>query len=94
MKYRSRTDITSQILEAAIGGATKSKIMYKSFLSFEQLKEYLDVLVKNGLLAYDKSTPFLYKTTSKGQKFVSMNNELSEYLSKPEYQRPARAAMA
>jgi predicted transcriptional regulator len=33
MKYRSRTDITVLILEAANGGATKTKIMYKSFLS-------------------------------------------------------------
>ena len=40
MKYRSRTDIVHLILEAANGGAaTKSKIMYKAFLSFGQLKE-------------------------------------------------------
>ena len=32
MKYRSRTDITGLILEAANGGATKTKIMYKSIL--------------------------------------------------------------
>jgi len=29
MKYRSRTEIVSMILEAANGGATKTKIMYK-----------------------------------------------------------------
>jgi predicted transcriptional regulator len=50
MKYRSRTDIVSQILEAANGGATKTKIMYKAYLSYAQLKEYLSVLVENGLL--------------------------------------------
>ena len=32
MKYRSRTEIVSMILEAANGGATKTKIMYKAFL--------------------------------------------------------------
>jgi predicted transcriptional regulator len=45
MKYRSRTEIVSMILEAANGSATKTKIMYKSFLSYAQLKEYLSVLI-------------------------------------------------
>jgi predicted transcriptional regulator len=41
MKYISRTDIVGLILEAANGGATKTKIMYKAFLSYAQLKEHL-----------------------------------------------------
>ena len=52
MKYRSRTEIVSMILEAANGGATKTKIMYKAFLSYAQLKEYLSVLIENNLLEY------------------------------------------
>lgn len=56
MKYRSRTDIVSQVLEAANGGATKTKIMYKAYLSYEQLKEYLMVLVQNDLLEYIEGT--------------------------------------
>jgi predicted transcriptional regulator len=40
MRYRSRTELASNILEAANGGATKTKIMYKAFLSYAQLKEY------------------------------------------------------
>ena len=47
MKYRSRTEIVSMILEAANGGATKTRIMYKAFLSYAQLKEYLSVLIEN-----------------------------------------------
>jgi predicted transcriptional regulator len=48
MKYSSRTDIVGLILEATNGGgATKTKIMYKSFVSFAQLKEYLMVLLEN-----------------------------------------------
>ena len=46
MKYRSRTEIVSMILEAANGGATKTKIMYKAFLSYAQLKEYLSYQLK------------------------------------------------
>ena len=52
MKYRSRTEIVSMILEAANGGATKTKIMYKAFLSYNQLKEYLSVLIENNLIEY------------------------------------------
>ena len=50
MKYRSRTEIVGLILEAANGGgATKTKIMYKAFLSFAQLREYLTMLQGNEL---------------------------------------------
>ena len=54
MKYRSRTEIVGLILEAANGGgATKTKIMYKAFLSFAQLREYLTMLQDNGLIEYE-----------------------------------------
>jgi predicted transcriptional regulator len=55
MKYRSRTDIIGQILDAANGGggAIKTKIMYQAYLSYAQLKEYLTVLTERGLLNYD-----------------------------------------
>src|SRR2546422_835291 len=44
MKYRSRTDIVTQILDAANGnGANKTRIMYKAYLSYAQLKEYLSI---------------------------------------------------
>jgi predicted transcriptional regulator len=56
MKYRSRTEIVSMILEAANGGATKTKIMYKAFLSYNQLKEYLSVLIENNLIEYHDET--------------------------------------
>jgi predicted transcriptional regulator len=69
IKYRSRTDITAQILEAANGGATKTKIMYKAFLSYQPLKEYLRVLVENGLLEYEKETQ-TFKTTDKGKNLL------------------------
>jgi predicted transcriptional regulator len=75
MKYRSRTEIVSNILIAANGGATKTKIMYKAFLSYAQLKEYLTVLLQNGLLEYkDENTVF--RTTSKGIKFLAIYEQL------------------
>jgi predicted transcriptional regulator len=77
MKYRSRTEIVAHILEAAVGGATKTKLMYKAFLSFQQLKEYLALLVENGLLEYDKKT-LEYKTSEKGARFLKIYEHLEE----------------
>lgn len=75
MKYRSRTDIVSQILEAANGGSTKTKIMYKAYMSYSQLKEYLAVLMENGLLEH-VPTENIYKTTDKGIKFMKAYENL------------------
>jgi predicted transcriptional regulator len=75
MKYRSRTEIASRILESATSGTTKTKIMYKAFLSYAQLKEYLTVLEENELLSYDKGEQ-IYKTTQKGLHFLNITNSL------------------
>ena len=81
MKYRSRTDIAGLILEAANGGgATKTRIMYKAFLSYAQLKEYLTVLLENGLIDYEEGRQF-YRTTEKGIRFLQMYNQFDEMMS-------------
>jgi len=82
MKYRSRTEIVSMILEAANGGATKTRIMYKAFLSYAQLKEYLSVLIENNLLEYLEGVQ-TYKTTEKGFNLLKMHNEIGELLQTP-----------
>ncbi|ALI34840.1 MAG: winged helix-turn-helix domain-containing protein [Candidatus Nitrosocosmicus sp.] len=80
MKYRSRTEIVAMILDAANGGATKTKIMYKAFLSYAQLREYLSVLIENNLIEYVEGSQ-TYKTTEKGLNFLKMHNEIGELLS-------------
>jgi predicted transcriptional regulator len=79
MKYRSRTEIVGNILDAANGGATKTKIMYKSFISYNQLKEYLSVLIENNLIEYRDGTQ-TFKTTEKGLFFLKTHNEIGELL--------------
>ena len=79
MKYRSRTEILGNILDAANGRATKTKIMYKAFLSYVQLKEYLSVLIENSLLEYIDGT-HKFKTTEKGLIYLKMHNEIGELL--------------
>jgi predicted transcriptional regulator len=67
------------ILDAANGGATKTKIMYKAFLSYAQLKEYLSVLIENNLIEYLDGTQ-TFKTTEKGFNYLKMHNEMGELL--------------
>ena len=79
MKYRTRTEIVSNILEAANGGVTKTKNMYKAYLSYNQLREYLSILIENNLLEYLDGTQ-TYKTTEKGLNLLKMHNEMAELL--------------
>ncbi|MGH9953431.1 MAG: winged helix-turn-helix domain-containing protein [Nitrososphaeraceae archaeon] len=78
MKYRSRTEIVGLILETANGGgATKTKIMYKAFLSFAQLREYLTTLQRNGLLEYEEGM-HTYRTTEKGMRLLDIYEKMNE----------------
>ena len=79
MKYRSRTDIAAAMLEIALDGAIKTKIMYKAFLSFPQLKEYLAVLEEKSLLEY-VSTDHEYRTTDKGKQFLKMYKDVGQMI--------------
>jgi predicted transcriptional regulator len=77
MGNRSRTEITDSILDAANGGTTKTKIMYKAFISYNQVKEYLSVLIENNLIEYLDGTK-TFKTTEKGLNFLKIHNEMAE----------------
>jgi predicted transcriptional regulator len=76
MKYRSRSEIVGLLLDAANGGgATKTKLMYKAYLSFNQLKEYLTLLVENALIEYEEGMR-TYKTTEKGIRLLKIQSEM------------------
>jgi predicted transcriptional regulator len=87
MSSRIRSEIVSQILETANGrsgaadrdGATKTDIMYKVFLSYDQLKDCLMVLTESDLLCYYPETR-TYKTTEKGRMFLQAYNQIDQIL--------------
>jgi predicted transcriptional regulator len=81
MKNRDRMDIISRILVAAnvSSGATKTKIMYKAFLGFSQLGQYLTFLTERDLLSYDLDTQ-TFKTTVKGLSFLEVYNKIDHIL--------------
>ena len=51
MDSRTADETIASILHAAIGGVTKTTIMYKSFITYEQLNEYLSLLVEKGFIS-------------------------------------------
>jgi predicted transcriptional regulator len=81
VKYRSRMDIAAAILEIAQGGAIKTRIMYRAFLSFPQLKEYMELLTDHDLLEYSESDG-VYTTTQKGHRFLEMYKEIDSMVPK------------
>ena len=77
MKYRSRTEIIEMILQATRGGTTKTKIMYKAYLSYTQVKEYLSFMLENDMIMYEEGS-HLYRTTEKGLHFLQVYGEISD----------------
>ena len=86
---RSRGEIACQILEIAKhgsgytnngeGGTTKTSMMYNTFLSHDQLKEFITVLIESDLLIYD-STIHKFKTTEKGITFLQAYKQIDHML--------------
>lgn len=74
-------DIAAAILKIARDGARKTNIMYNSFLSFVQLKEYLELLIDCGLLRYSKDDN-TYTTTEKGARLLKMYDEVDKMVPK------------
>jgi predicted transcriptional regulator len=81
MRYRSRTEIVTRILEVANegsssfgnGGVSKTTIMFKASLSHIQLHQYLMMLTEGDLLSYDRQT-YTFKTTEKGLSLLKAYN--------------------
>jgi predicted transcriptional regulator len=89
--YRGRHQIIAKMLniinESDAKGANKTSIMYKSFLSYAQLKEYLSLLLEKGLIdEFPQQTEasgnekFLYKITEKGLRLLQISLEIESLI--------------
>jgi predicted transcriptional regulator len=71
----------AEILEVAIDGALKTQVMYRANLSFAQLNEYLRLMLELKLLESVKNSErVLYKTTSKGVRYLQSYREIRDLL--------------
>lgn len=51
--------------------------MYRTFLTYWQLEDYLAILIQSGLLEYLEPTR-TYKTTERGLKFLNIYEKMGE----------------
>jgi predicted transcriptional regulator len=79
MKYRSSTEIIDSMLRSIRSGATKTHIMYRAYMSYSQLKEYLKLLEERALIKYDAASQ-LYLLTEKGLKFMNAYERINELI--------------
>ncbi len=76
-KRRSPNLIATQILEICISGASKTRVVYQANLNSSIGRQYLENMVKNGLLeAIPDGARTIYKTTPKG---MSLKGRLVQY---------------
>ncbi len=78
-RYRNRIDIIAQLLDAASTPVSKTKMMYRAMLSYEQLRDYMLILAENDLIAYDEPTR-RFTITAKGYQFLKRYDELSQLI--------------
>ena len=77
MKYRSSTEIIDSMLRSIRSGATKTHIMYRAYMSYSQLKEYLKLLEERQLIKCEPGSQ-LYVLTEKGLKFMNAYEKINE----------------
>ena len=83
MKHRTKIEIIADILQSIMNDSTlsSSKVMYKAFLTYKQMREYLPFLLQNELIKYgDKDHTFMI--TNKGLHFLETYNRLREFSNK------------
>ena len=84
-KRRDRLFILAEILNIAKGGSLKTQIMYRANLSFAQLNEYLNFLIKMEFLEIqNENRKDNYVTTSKGDRYLEKYTDLANLLGENE----------
>jgi|GraSoiStandDraft_46_1057282.scaffolds.fasta_scaffold471715_1 predicted transcriptional regulator len=91
MRYRSKTEIIVSILEitgSSSYGVTKTKIMYKVFLSYGLLQEYLTFLRERGLIEVkeakdgkDYRLKTFFRSTDRGRRVLYLYRKINEMIS-------------
>jgi predicted transcriptional regulator len=77
MKKRSNMEIIDRILRSIDSGTTKTEMMYGAYVSFGQLREFLELLEKRQLVKHNEDSR-LYWITERGIRFMNAYDMISE----------------
>ena len=79
LKHRSRSEIISAILEVTNGNRARiTEIQFKTYLSYNILKQYLVHLLQNDLIEYLEGERS-FKTTPKGMQALQITTRWKNY---------------
>lgn len=78
LRHRSRSEIISSILDVTNGNKVRiTEIQFKTYLSYNLLKEYLVHLLQCDLIEYTEGER-AFKTTPKGMQVLQTYNRMDE----------------
>ena len=79
-QHRCRSEIIAAILEVANGNRVRTtEIQFKTYLSYNLLKEYIIMLLEKDLLEYLEGERS-FKTTPKGIQLLHVCNDMEELM--------------
>lgn len=71
-KRRDKEEIMYQILSAANEPVTRTRLVYASFLSNSELRQYIALLLEHEMLEVDQISKTKFKVTEEGRKFLKL----------------------
>ena len=71
-KRRGREEIMYEILSAAVEPVTRTRLIYASFLSNNELRQYITMLLEYRMLEVDPITKTRFKVTEEGRKLLRL----------------------
>jgi predicted transcriptional regulator len=83
-RRRTRSEVIGDVLSEALGGANKTRLMYRCNLNFARSNRYLGELLDAGLIESVSATSdgvAIYKTTEKGRKLLRVLRKAEEFFS-------------
>jgi predicted transcriptional regulator len=86
MRDRDKTELIASILKATNErNVNAAQIMYKAFLSYTRMKQYVSILIDAGLIKHQEGNRRAYKITDIGMRFLHLHNQLGELLTNPSH---------
>jgi predicted transcriptional regulator len=77
-RRRDRLEVINAILDMAVDGAVKTRIMYRTNVNFRQFEDYVAGLLDAGLVeVLQTESRRIYRTTEKGKTLLSRLRETS-----------------